>query len=172
MGDRWQYVEYYTVPSREPNRERVIRAIAADLITGTENGEDLRLTPDLNILESWRERSANPRMLQFPMYVGRRWSYSSDWHFKPTGSSGGSDVEVEVLAFEPVEVPAGRYEAFKLHARTTLSGINAKGARMDGTVTNTTYWYAPSVRTVVKSDHRNPYLGPTIRELVSFEPAR
>ena len=170
MGDRWQYVEYYTVPSREPNRERVVRTVGADEITGIEHGADLRLTLDMNVMESWRERNANSRLLQFPIYVGRRWSYSNDWHFKGTGSSGGSDVEVEVLAFEPIEVPAGRFEAFKLRAQTTLRGINAKGARMDGTMTTTTYWYAPAARAVVKSDHQNPYLGPTIRELVSFQP--
>ena len=170
VGDRWQYVEYDTAPSREPNRERLISAVGPDGIVGTENGAGLRLTPEMNVIDSWRERSSNPRLLQFPLYVGRRWSYSNDWYFKLTGSRGSSDVEVEVLGYEPVEVPAGRYEAFKLLARTTLRGISAKGNDMNGVVTTLTYWYSPSVRSIVKSDHHSVYLGRTTRELVSFQP--
>jgi len=170
VGDRWQYVEYDTAPSREPNRERVIRSVGADVITGTENGEDLRLTPELNVIESWRERSANPRLLQFPLAVGKRWGYSNDWHQKLTGSKGGSDVQVEVLAFEPVEVPAGRFDAFKLRAQSTLRGTSAKGNRMDGVVTTLTYWYSPAARSIVKHVSDNIYLGRTTRELVSFQP--
>ena len=36
----------------------------------------------------------------------------------------------------------------------------------------TTYWYAPAARAVVKSESRNPYLGPVNVELVGHFPSK
>ena len=167
-GTRWQFVEYYEVPSAKPNRAWVITEVTPTVIHGTENGEPLRLTPDLNVLESPRHRSSNPRSLDFPLEVGKRWRYANDWVFVPKGSKGSVDVEVTVLGYEKVSVPAGEFDAFKLASTERLAGTSPISSQYAGEITRT-YWYAPSARAIVKMVSRNPYLGPSTVELVSFE---
>jgi hypothetical protein len=168
VGDSWQFVVYYTVPSTTPNRTWTIQAVGPDRLVGTENGEPLTLTSELNVVDSPRHRESNPRMLSFPLQVGKRWQYKSDWLFKPKSSRGTVSMEVAVLAHEAVEVAAGRFEAFRLEATGELGGSSPSNTFYAGQTT-TTYWYAPAAKAVVKSVHHNPYLGTTTVELVSFK---
>ena len=168
VGDRWQFVLYWATPSKEPNRTWVITSVGAGGIEGTEDGQPLRLTADLNILDSPQQTESNPQALTFPLEVGRRWRYASDWLFKPKGSRGRADVEVTVAAPERVTVPAGQFDAFKLVARSALRGISGINSQIDAETVRT-YWYAPAARAIVKSINRNPYLGTSTVELVTFE---
>lgn len=168
VGDRWTLVVWYTVPSTTPNREWIVTTVDAGGITATENGEPLLLTRELNVLDSPLARNSNPKALAFPLEVGKRWQYTNDWLFKPKGSRGSSAIDVSVVAFEKVTVPAGEFEAFKLASTERLSGTSPIGSRYDGETTRT-YWYAPSARAIVKSVSHNPYLGPSTVELVAYE---
>ena len=168
VGDQWRFVMFYGIPSTQPNRAWAITAITAAGIEGTENGEPLTLTSDLNVLESPRQKESNPKALSFPLEVGKQWRYTSDWVFKPTGSKGSSVVDVTVVGHEKISVPAGEFDAFKLVAKATLRGISMKNSQIAGE-TDTTYWYAPTARAVVKSVSRNPYIGTTTVELVEFQ---
>jgi hypothetical protein len=133
-----------------------------------ENGEPLTLTSDLNVLESPRHKDSNPKALNFPLEVGKRWHYVSDWVFKPKGSKGGAAVDVTVLGYERITVPAGEFDAFKLAAKETLSGTSPINSQYAGETTRT-YWYAPAARAIVKLVSHNPYLGPSTVELVGFK---
>jgi hypothetical protein len=168
VGDRWQFVVWYTQPSTQPNRAWVITAVGPDGIEGTENGEPLRLTPELNVLDSPLRQESNPGFLRFPLEVGKTWRYASDWVFKPKGSRGTLLTDVAVLAHEKVSVPAGTFEAFRLVAKGSLGGNSPGGSFYAGDIV-TTYWYAPAARAIVKSVAHNPYLGPSTVELVSLE---
>jgi len=99
--------------------------------------------------------------------VGNRWTYTSDWDFKPKAAHGRAVVEVVVAAHEKVRVPAGEFDAFRLASTETLSGTSPIGSQYAGEVTRT-YWYAPSARAIVKSITRHPYLGPSTVELVDI----
>ena len=164
-GDAWRFVEYYTVPSTVPTRHWVITRVTPSGIEGTENGEPLRLTPELNVLDSPRTRESVPGALRFPLEVGKRWRYESEWLFKAKGSKGTMSVEVVVVGHEKVSVPAGEFDAFKLVATRRMRGVAGIGSTIDAE-SGTTYWYAPSVRAIVKAVNRNPYLGPSTVELV------
>ena len=168
VGDRWQFAVYYTVPSAQPNRTWEIASVTPTAIEGTENGEPLVLTPELNVLESPRDKSSNPKALSFPLEVGKRWRYTTDWVFKPKGSRGGTVNEVAVIGYEKVNVPAGEFDAFKLTAKGNLHGVSPINSRYAGVIT-TTYWYAPAARAIVKSVTHNPYLGETTVELVGLQ---
>ena len=48
------------------------------------------------------------------------------------------------------------------------SALPQKNSQIAGE-TDTTYWYAPAARAVVKSVSRNPYIGITTVELVEFQ---
>jgi hypothetical protein len=168
VGDQWQFVMYYNVPSTKPNRAWVITSVTPTGIAGTENGESLMLTPDLNVLESPRHKDSNPKALSFPLEVGKRWRYASNWMFKAKGANGSSIVDVVVIGHEKVTVPAGEFDAFKLVAKGSLSGVSPINSQYAGETT-TTYWYAPAARTIVKSVSHNPYLGTSTVELVGFQ---
>jgi hypothetical protein len=168
VGDRWHFVVYYTVASRVPNRTWVITSVEGDRLLGTENGEPLILSRDLNIIDAPRQSESNQRLLQFPLEVGKRWQYTSEWMFKPKASRGTLAVDVTVAGYEPVDVPAGRFEAFKLLAVGELGGTAPSGTFFAGQ-TRTTIWYAPQARAIVRSIHFNPYQGTTTVELVEFQ---
>lgn len=168
VGDQWQFVMYYTVPSTTPNRTWVITSATPIGLEGMENGEPLMLTPDLNVLESPRHKDSNPKALNFPLEVGKRWHYVSDWVFKPKGAKGSAAVDVTVLGYEKITVPAGEFDAFKLAAKETLSGTSPINSQYAGETTRT-YWYAPAARAIVKSVSHSPYLGPSTVELVAFD---
>ena len=152
-----------------PNRVWIVTAVGEDLIDLTENGVPILLTPELNVRDSPRGSDTNPQLLRFPLSVGRRWTYTTDWLYKEKNSRGTSVVDVTVAPYEKVRVPAGELEAFRLEAKSRMTGLSGIGSRIDaeGTVT---YWYAPSAKAVVKSIARNPYLGTSTVELV--EPYR
>jgi hypothetical protein len=169
VGDRWQFVEYYGIASTEPNRDWVVTSVTPSQIEGTENGELLTLTSELNVLESPRNKNSNPKALSFPLEIGKQWRFSSEWLFKLTGSKGSSIVDVEVVGHEKVSVPAGDFEAFKLVSKRNLRGVSLKNSLIEAEVTST-YWYAPAARTIVKSISRNPYIGVATVELVKFHP--
>jgi hypothetical protein len=166
-GDQWQFAVYYSVPVAKPNRVWVIESVTPVGITATENGEPLTLTPELNVLESPSQKESNSRALSFPLEVGKRWRYASDWVFKPKSSTGRSDVEVVVTGREKIAVPAGEFDAFKLVAKGKLSGTSPINSQYDAQTT-TTYWYSPAARAIVKSIHHNPYLGTSTVELVGY----
>ncbi len=84
VGDEWRFVVYYAVPSEVPNRAWRITSVDDAGIEGTEDEQPLRLTLDLNPIDSPRRADTNPRALQFPIYVGQRWSYVTNTHFKAT----------------------------------------------------------------------------------------
>lgn len=166
-GDEWRFVQYWGMPSTEPNRIWKIHSVTPKEIEGTENGEPLTLTPDLGVLDSPRARDSNPMSLSFPLEVGKRWGYTTDWVFKAKGSKGGAAVQVEVVAYERLKIPAGEFDAFKLVAKSAIRGVSGINSQIDAG-TETTYWYAPAARAVVKSVHRNPYLGTATVELVEL----
>jgi hypothetical protein len=85
--------------------------------------------------------------LSFPMMVGKSW----DSHHLKRYSSGSYDVNehAEVVAFERVQVPAGSFDAYKIVLRS-LGAPHVGGAAV--VPFTATYWYAPSVKRIIKSD--------------------
>ena len=139
-----------------------------DRLLGTDNGEPLTLSRELNIIDAPRQSESNQRLLQFPLEVGKRWQYTSDWLFKPKGSRGTLAVDVTVAGYESIDVPAGRFDAFKLLAVGELGGSAPSGTFFAGQ-TNTTIWYSPAARAIVKSIDHNPYQGTATVELIEFQ---
>ena len=126
------------------------------------------MTPDLNVVDSPERNQSNPKALNFPLEVGKRWRYATDWLFKPKGSRGNIVVDVEVVAHERISVPAGEFEAFKLVSKGRVSGTSPINSQYDAVIT-TTYWYAAAPRAIVRSVTDNPYLGTSTVEMVAFQ---
>jgi hypothetical protein len=128
-GDRWSFVVYYAAPMKVPNRHWVVVAVTPEAIEATENGEPLRLSTDLNVIESSARRESNTLSLQFPLSVGKTWTYATETLFKDNQSTARTVAQVRVLAHESVYVVAGRFDAFKLEASGTFTGVSKGGAR-------------------------------------------
>lgn len=85
--------------------------------------------------------------LSFPMVVGKSWDFH-DLKRSPSGTRDNDEV-VKVVAFERVQVRAGTFDAYKI----TILGVSA--AHLGGgraVQIHSTYWYAPSVKAIVKSE--------------------
>lgn len=168
VGDAWQFAAYYTPPPpSKPNLNWVITAVTPTGITGTENGAPLKLTPDLNMITSPRSDNSDLKLLSFPLEVGKKWTFANDFLQKDVSYKGRSDMDVAVIGYEKVRVPAGEFDAFKLEAKGK-SGVGG-AANPGSTTVARTYWYAPAARAIVKHESRNPNRGIETIELVSFK---
>jgi hypothetical protein len=77
-----------------------------------------------------------------PLWVGKSWVARSTWRSRIHGRTVHDVVVVwKVAAYEEIEVPAGRFKAFRLDAWPDERGL----------VRKRTDWYAPSLGLVVKS---------------------
>jgi hypothetical protein len=85
--------------------------------------------------------------LSFPMTVGKSWDFHNVRHF--TGGTLDVSGHDKIVAFEQVQVPAGSFDAYKIESR----GVNAKQLeRLYSAPFTYTYWYAPSVKRIIKSE--------------------
>lgn len=167
-GDRWDFAVYYAVRHTAPTRTWVVVSVGPDAIVGTENGAPLRLTPELNPLESPLLAQTGTELLRFPLRVGRQWKHVAHVRFKDNGSQARVETQVQVAAHETVRVAAGEFEAFRLEAKGTIHGSSYGGSGQLRGETATTYWYAPAARAIVKSTNRNTYRGESTVELVAY----
>jgi hypothetical protein len=149
-------------------RDRIweISSVTPTGIVGTENGEPLLLTPDLNVVESPRRKDSDRRLLSFPLEVGKHWSFTDDYVWKDRGVTGRGDGTVMVIGHEKLRVAAGEFDAFKLEAKISFR------VPPDGPVTGVTavtYWYASRARAIVKEETLDPHRGLYGVELIEFK---
>lgn len=166
VGDRWVFAVSSGIgPSATKVSDRVwvVTSVAAPGIKGTENGQPLVLTTDLNVLESPRGKNSDDRRLTFPLEVGKQWSYANDYVLKTAGVEGHINVNVTVVGYEKVRVPAGEFDAFKLERKGNWRlSVGETGE------TTETYWYAPAARTIVKAEYRARHMPETTTDLAEF----
>jgi len=151
VGDQWKFqcVDYYGVKS---DRLWVITSIDQAGIKGTENGQPLVLTPDMNVLESPRRKDSDLRLLSFPLEVGKQWT-AVDKFVSEEGrleSEGSSNLSVAVAGYEKVRVVAGEFDAFKLESNSTYTTKTSRSSSIGSA--QSTYWYAPAAHIVVKRE--------------------
>ena len=97
-----------------------------------------------------RDISAEDATLQFPLQVGKKWTFKQNWT-NSSGEPGSSDVKVEVTAYEKVKTEAGEYDAFKIEEKGWWKNLqsNVTGRQSQ------TLWYAPAVKRTVKSESKD-----------------
>jgi hypothetical protein len=164
-GDRWSFVVYYGVPATEPNRHWVVKTVTPAAIEATENGQPLRLSHELNVIESPLRQESNTLLLQFPLRVGMTWDYETDTLFKDNQSTARTNARVRVVAHERVRVVAGTFDAFKLEATGSFTGRSRGGPGYLSGEFRSTYWYAPAAKAIVRSQVWSTYRGAVTVEL-------
>jgi hypothetical protein len=153
IGDKWTF-EYSRVESEQ--RTSVVQTVVAVTEKQTTFSSERNGRPPHEVvfdnqanLTRVGSTTYEPSLgsLSFPMMVGKSW----DSHNIQRFTSGSIDVSihVEVVAFERVQVAAGSFDAYKIVSR----GVNAvQHERLFSAPFRATYWYAPSVKRVVKSE--------------------
>lgn len=97
----------------------------------------------IGILRALLGQSPVIKDLQFPLFVGEKWSYKYEHTAIGAKRPLDHNVEINVTGIEQVSTPAGNFRAFKLEKQ------DAAAHELRPWVT--TYFYSPESKSVVKS---------------------
>ena len=158
-GEAW---EWRQVDSRTKIEERRLRrdVVEVDGVLQFSDGSANRKI-DSAFVGGGYEVAGDPWRV-WPLEVGKKWSFKGDWK-RPDGVTGNTKQDVEVLAFEEVTVPAGKFMAYKIEHRGFYTNSAGRNGRQ-----NDTFWYSPEMRMDVRHDRDDGYNRYT-RELVSHQ---
>ncbi len=164
-GDRWEFgrrdkvITYEFVETRSDD---FVFHLQWDEWKSENKKETEFRNSDLNVIqridENGDEELITPYRgpFSFPLWVGKKWSYSFSSSEKGKRGSPGELVTIEsdvkVVSYEQVKVPAGTFWAFKIEENRHRRG--AKRGRAQ-TGTNITVWYSPEIKFSVKVEHDN-----------------
>lgn len=154
VGDTWTFIQRQTDSERGTPYVLTVVAVTGGqttLSTSWNGGPPLEMDYDNqgNMTRDAHGTTYEPSNggLSFPMTVGKSWDFHDVQH--STGGTLDARGHDEVVAFERVQVPAGSFDAFKIVSH----GVNAiQRERLYSAPFAATYWYAPSVKKVIKSD--------------------
>ncbi len=107
---------------------------------------------------------ANKPWRVWPLEIGKKWVYDGDWT-RPDGVTGNTKQDAEVVAYEEVTTPAGKFMAYKIEYRGFFKNSNGRNGKQ-----NDTYWYAPEVSADIKRVRDDPFNMYT-RELTAYKRA-
>ena len=167
VGDSWRYAvsDGFTRLSRGTVEYRV-RAIEGDTVTVDVIANDRHHTELFTRDGSWLRRPAtnlqefayNPpyRAFDFPLAAGKEWSARTIATDPADGRSFPVGIRGRVLGWERVRVPAGEFDALKVHRRVYFEYWVP--VYRGQSVIDETDWYAPSVGQVVKSETNSKFL--------------
>jgi hypothetical protein len=180
VGDRWTYRKtsgdgwsqevvdlrenaYILKISGHPELEAFDRKTMNQLFLVGKNGERV-------------SNADNPfkRLLDFPLSVGKRWSYSTRSRVPASGQSAAEVVltnEFKVEGVEEVRTSAGTFSAYRiLHQQEAVSSVPRDPIGRDSGWVR--YWYAPDAKTWIKREfEKTPFWLGAFQdaELVSHE---
>ena len=123
---------------------------------GLWNGVDtVRISTILN-----QEQSSTP-FRDWPLYVGKKWKYESEWE-NNEGTKGKTSQDAEVVSFEELNVAAGKFMAYKIEYKGIVTNSRGyKGEMSD------TWWYSPDLKTYIKHVNNDGY-GVYTNELIDY----
>ena len=153
VGDYWVYQRSQTRPpvgdAASPTFRREIVEVTPDGNLRTGGRPPNLYDASLNVIPASGPDNMR-KLFRFPLAVGQTWTWSRRVY--PTQYP---DVEergdFRVVAYEPITVPAGALECFKIVGDTTTSG------RYIGSYEKVQIWYCPSVRHMARQvvEHRD-----------------
>lgn len=107
---------------------------------GLWNGSDT-----LNMADILNKKQSDTPYRSWPLKVGKKWKYESKWT-NESGDKGITSQDAEVISFEEIKLPAGKFMAYKIKYVGYVQNYQAGGK---GKVTDT-FWYAPKLRQNIK----------------------
>ncbi|WP_025864192.1 hypothetical protein [Prolixibacter bellariivorans] len=124
------------------------------------NGNDtVRISTTLD-----QKQSSTP-FRSWPLYVGKKWKYESEWE-NNEGTKGKTSQDAEVVSFGEVTVAAGKFMAYKIEYKGMVTNSRGYKGKMSDT-----WWYAPELKTYIKHVNNDGY-GVYKNELISYSKAQ
>jgi hypothetical protein len=102
--------------------------------------------------------------VKLPIEKGSVWDWTYYYIGKNTGMPGTTNRKCEAETMEDIEVPAGKFKAWKITCRGSWQNM----AGSNGT-NNRTMWFSPELSLVVKTDERSSYFGGSDRTIFQLE---
>lgn len=166
VGDQWRFEQRDRLTGNKDSEVlRVVTAVTDSHIEGTENAGTFRMTPDLTVVDSpTNTNSDSAKFLNFPLEVGKKWAFKSQWTNKTAGTKGRQQLEMSVVSYERLKVLAGEFDTFKIEAKGFWNNDSSGGSGR----TTMVYWFAPAARSVVKTEYDDGY-NRWIRELAELK---
>lgn len=166
VGDRWKLEQKdRRTGVKESDLAREITAVSATQIEATENDGKLIMTPELAVIESPTVIiTGEAKALSFPLELSKKWDYKYSFKNKVSGNAGRWQLDANVVAYEKVKVPAGEFDAFKIEYKGYWNNLTStRNGRLQSTS-----WYAPSARAVVKTEFDDGF-NSWVRELTELQ---
>ena len=166
VGDRWKFEQTdRRTGIKESEHDLQVTSVSPAQIEGNENGEKFSWSPDLTPSESAVSTFPEPpKLFSFPLEVGKKWDYKSSWVNKKNTGKGRQQMEVIVVGYEKVKVPAGEFDAYKIE---TKGFWNNDANRRNGSM-KVIRWYAPAARASVRIEYDDGYNN-WVRQLVEMQ---
>jgi hypothetical protein len=160
-GDRWEY----TKPVGRVVSYEFMEEINEQLIFQYQENSNKKkeiYTPDLNLVKIFNkegelkeEFTPYKGSFRFPLFVGKKWNYAySTTKHEKKGQPGileDYNVDVKVVSYEQIKLPAGTFWAFKIEESKLKWGVKPKPKRV---FKHRTVWYSPEVKNVVKVEEQ------------------
>lgn len=161
IGEKWIWKWSRSIDGEvRAEGEDIQEVVAYDGELGFWNGVDtVRISTILD-----RKQSSTP-FRDWPLYVGKKWKYESEWE-NNEGTKGKTSQDVEVVSFEELRVVAGKFVAYKIEYKGMVT--NSRGYK--GEMTDT-WWYSPDLKTYIKHVNNDGY-GVYTNELTFYSKAR
>lgn len=121
-------------------------------------------TDTIPVATTLNQKQSSTPFRDWPLYVGKQWKFESEWE-NNEGTKGKTSQDVKVVAFEPLQVAAGEFMAYKIEYQGMVTNSRGyKGAMSD------TWWYAPDLKTYIKHINDDGY-GLYTNELTAYSKA-
>lgn len=176
-GDGWLFVKTSTRTGHQTDWARqVIGVLPNGLRVADHTGRSWVVDLDFNAFNRQGEDYRH-FWWRWPLRIGDEWKYTTKFDV-PVGS-GETVVKRKVLAFEPITVPAGTFECFRVEGSATEHVWDARWIGRSSNmskVTYTTEWYCPEIRFIARHEEHQrdgfSNLDDHVSELTSFSLAR
>ena len=157
-GDRWEWRQVDNRTKLEEGRgTRTV--VEVDGIRQFSDG-----AKNFPISTSFLGEPASKPWRVWPLEIGKKWVYDGDWT-RADGVTGNTKQDAEVVAYEEVTTPAGKFMAYKIEYRGFYRNSNGRSGK-----TNDTYWYSPEVSADIKR-LRDDGFNMNTRELMVYKRA-
>jgi hypothetical protein len=155
LGDTWEWRQVDNRTKVEEGKQsRTV--VKVDGIMRFSNGSSTS-----QISSSFLGEPAAKPWRVWPLEVGKKWVSEETWT-RSDGVKGSTKQDAEVVGYEEVITPAGKYMAFKIEYKGFYESSRGRGKQND------TYWYAPDVFADVKKIRDDGYNMYT-RELTAYK---
>ena len=164
VGEKWTWKWESSVEGEIRGEGKDIREVVDhNGVLGLWNGFDT--IPIAKILN--KEKGSSSPFRDWPLTVGKKWKYESEWT-NESGEKGKTSQDVEIIAFEELNVVAGKFMAYKIQYDGFIENYEVGGK---GKVTDV-FWYCPELKTNVKhiQDGGNGFLYTS--ELIEYTGAK